>query len=138
MLESSPAGIVVAALVKTVDDTIDSTIATADATVTGVVGPVMHLLPVVVVNSAIADAATESVVAAGGAISGTAHGLWPGASGPFGTGAIGTSGPAVAGFMLPVAVLGTGFLVLFFSRRFGLVNSTMPVSPVYETDTSPD
>jgi hypothetical protein len=138
VLESSPAGVAVGALVKTVDETIDSTIATAVGTVTDVVGPVVRVLPVAAVNSAIADTATASVVAAAGAISGTAHGLWTTTSGPLGTGAVGASGPAVAGFMLPVAVLGTGFLVLLFSRRLGLVNSTLPVSPVYETDTSPD
>jgi len=138
VLESSPAGVVVGALVKSVDATIDSTIATAVGTVTDVVGPVLNVLPIVALTSATADTATASLVSDADAISGTAHGLWLATSGPFGTGAIGASGPAMAGFTLPVAALGTGFLVLLFSRRFVLVNSTMPVSPVYETDTSPD
>jgi hypothetical protein len=53
-------------------------------------------------------------------------------------GVIGASGPPLSNFTLPVAALGSGFLVLFFSRRLGLVSSALPVSPVYETDTSPD
>lgn len=135
-LGSLPAAPFVGALVKAVDATIDSTIAAAVGTVTTIVGPVLNLVPIVIAPVT-AEAATASIVAAG-AISGAAQGLWLASPGPFGTGAIGASGPALTGFTLPAAALGAGFLVLLFSRRLGLVDSTLPVSPVYETDTSPD
>ena len=132
-LGSSSAAPVVGALVTGVDDTF----AAAVGTVATAVGPVLHLLPVIASWPVSVDAAA-SLVSAAGVVSGAAEGLWPGAPGPFGTGALGASGAPVSNFTLPVAALGTGFLVLLFSRRLGLVDSALPVSPVYETDTSPD
>jgi hypothetical protein len=126
-----------APVVGTLVTGVDTTFAAAIETVASAVGPVLHLLPVLAHSPATADAAA-SLASSAATISGAAHGLWLGASGPFGMGVIGASGPSLGNFTLPVAALGSGFLVLFFSRRLGLVTSTLPVSPVYETDTSPD
>lgn len=126
----SPAAPVVRTLVKTVDSTIDA--------LTTAVAPLVHLLSAVLPATATAPASAASIVtAAGTLISGTANGFWPDARDPFGTGSI-ASGASVTTTALPAAALGAGFLVLLFSRRLRLVNSALPVSPVYETDTSPD
>jgi hypothetical protein len=135
-LGSLPAAPFVGALVKAVDATIDATIAAAVGTVATIVGPVLNLVPIALAPVA-AEAAGASIISAG-AISGAANGLWLATPGPSGTGAVGASGPAMTNFTLPAAALGAGFLVLLFSRRLGLVDSALPVSPVYETDTSPD
>jgi hypothetical protein len=132
---SLPTAPVLDALVARIDTTVNSTIAAAVGTVIGTVGHALQVLPVLATTAAVGAAATASAT---DIVTGTAHALLLGAPGPFGTGGISASGPPLTGFTLPVAALGTGFLVLLFSRRLGLVNGTLPVSPVYETDTSPD
>jgi hypothetical protein len=131
VLGPTPAGLVVGTLVKSVDSAVE--------TLTGVVGPVLNLLPVLTtVTHAVDVTAASGVSTAAGALLGSADGLWQDLKGPFGTGAVSAAGPAVSNLTLPAAALGAGFVVLLFSRRLGLGNSAVPVSPVYETDTSPD
>ena len=94
---------------------------------------------VTTVAGASLDAATASIASAGAAaLSGTANGVWRADAAPFGTGQPGTSSASLTTTFLPAAALGAAFFVLLFSRRLGLVDSALPVSPVYETDTSPD
>jgi hypothetical protein len=133
-LGSLPTAPVIDALVMTIDATVNATIAAA----AGTVSHALQVLPALATTTSIGEAAAASIVSASGLVSGTAHALVTGAPGPFGAGGISAAGASLTGFTLPVAALGAGFLVLLFSRRLGLVNSTLPVSPVYETDTSPD
>jgi hypothetical protein len=131
MLGAAPAGPLVGSLAKSVDATIE--------TLTAAVAPVVQLLTSLLPATATAQVlAASTVPAVGAVISGAADGVWLGAKGPLGMGAIGASGPTVSNTVLPAAALGAGFLVLLFSRRLRLVNNALPVSPVYETDTSPD
>jgi hypothetical protein len=121
---------VLAPVVTVIDTVVD--------VVTDSVGPVLGVLPRAATGDA-AIAATASLVSphAAAAISGTAIGVWFGSIDPLG-GTAHVSGTTAAGIALPAAALGFGFLVLLFSRRLSAVNTALPVSPVYETDTSPD
>jgi hypothetical protein len=132
-LGSAPLGSVLAPVAKVIDSTI--------AAVGDVVAPVADVVPSLVPGfvGASADAATASIVSVGAtALSGTAHGVWNGEARPVGTSPPGSSGVSVTTSALPAAALGAAFLVLLMSRRLGLVNDALPVSPVFETDTSPD
>lgn len=129
------------AVLSPVVTTLETVTATLDSTVgslLGTVDPLIHLLPAVSAVSVDPPAATVSLApAAALVIEGMANGAWLQTGGPLGTGAI-ASGAVAPLTALPAAALGAGFLVLLFSRRLGLVSSTMPSSPVFETDTSPD
>jgi hypothetical protein len=130
VLGTTPVEPLVGTLTKTLDTTLD--------TLTGALAPVVDLLSAAIPATATAQAVAASTVPAAGAlIAGSAEGPWNDAREPFGTGS-NASGASVTTTALPAAALGAGFLVLLFSRRLGLVHSTLPVSPVYETDTSPD
>jgi hypothetical protein len=132
-LGSAPVGAVLAPVAKVIDSTITA--------VGDVVAPVLDVVPGLVPAfvGASADAATASILSVGAtALSGTALGVWTGETRPLGTGPPGTSGVSLTTTVLPAAALGAAFLVLLMSRRLGLVNDALPVSPVYETDTSPD
>jgi len=130
ILASSPVSPVVTTLVKAID-----------TTAAALVAPLLHattaLLPVTTLAAGLSTSAAD--VPAGWVSSGSAAGtlgvLLP--TSPVGS-TTGVSGMSLAGSWLPAVALGAGFLVLLRSRRLGLVNSAVPVSPVYETDTSPD
>jgi hypothetical protein len=134
LLGTAPVGSILLPVAQAIDDTV--------TTVGDVIVPVLHvlqgLLPALAGESA--SAAAASVISSGGTatIWGSAHGWWPVASTPLGTGEPGIAGAAAGSSSLLAAALGFGFIVLLFSRRPGLVNSALPVSPVYDTDTSPD
>jgi hypothetical protein len=105
------------------------------------VPPALGVVPgfVTTVASASIDAAAASGISAtAAAISGFAEGNWRIDAAPLGTGQPGASSASLTITVLPAAALGAAFFVLLFSRRLGLVNSALPVSPVFETDTSPD
>jgi len=130
VLGTTPAGPLVGTLTKTLDTTLD--------TLTGALAPVVDLLSTAIPATAAAQSAVGSTAPAITAlIAGSAQGVWTDARDPFGTGSV-ASGTSLTTTALPAAALGAGFLVLLFSRRLRLVGSTLPVSPVYETDTSPD
>ena len=132
-LGTAPVGTVLGQVAGVVDDTVD--------VIGGVIAPVLDVVPGLVpaLAGVSIEAATASIVPAGStALSGVADGVWRGETGPFGTGHPGVSSGSLTTTFLPAAALGAAFFVLLFSRRFHLVNSTLPVSPVYETDTSPD
>ncbi len=105
-----------------------------------VVPPGLDVVPglVTAVASASVDAAAASGISAAAAtISGFAEGTWRSDGAPLGTGQPGASSASLTITVLPAAALGAAFFVLLFSRRLGLVNRTLPASPVFETDTSP-
>lgn len=132
VLGATPAGVVVGTLVKTVDEVVETTV----GTLTEIVGPVLQAVPVLPI--AAAEAVASGIDGVVTVVSGDALGMWLNLTWPVGTGDIGTSSGALSTLTLPAAALGAGFLVLLFSRRLRLVDSALPVSPVYETDTSPD
>ncbi len=134
VLGSTPAG----PLVGSVATTLDTTIESAVATLAGAVAPVVHLSSgIVPVAVAVQAAAASGIIAAVDLLSGGAIGLVADRRGPSGIGSL-ASGASLSTTALPAAALGAGFLVLLFSRRLRLVSCALPVSPVYETDTSPD
>jgi hypothetical protein len=134
VLGTAPVGSVLAPLAAVLD--------TAVAGVGDSVVPALNVLPGLLTawagDSAAAAAASFVSTGAASSISGFAEGTWLSGAEPLGTGPLGTAGAPAGGSALPAAALGIGFLVLLFSRRLGLVNSALPVSPVYDTDTSPD
>ncbi len=141
-LPAAPAATIsepVGSVLELVADVVDSTV----LVLCGDLAPVLDVVPVLVVGAGVGGesggASTASAIsAAGAALSGSALGHWPGGPGPAGNGQEGSSSASVAFTLLPAAALGAAFCVLLLSRRLGLVNSALPVSPVYETDTSPD
>jgi hypothetical protein len=131
VLASTPAGPLVGTVAKTIDTTIGTALGTLTDTLTTVTHPGAATAP-----PGIAVAAAHLAPAAAFA-SGLADDAQPDQRDPIGTGGI-ASGATGSSFALPAAAVGAGFLVLLFSRRLGPVDSALPVSPVYETDTSPD
>ena len=131
-LGTAPVGSVLGPVAEVVDTTV--------TVIGGVIAPLLGVVPglVATVASASVDAATASITSAGAALTATANGVWRAEAGPFGNPQPGAASVALGSTFLPAAALGAAFFVLLFSRRLGLVNSALPVSPVYETDTSPD
>ena len=132
-LGTAPVDSVLGPVAEFVDSTVE--------VIGGVIAPVLGMVPglVATVTSVSVDAATASLTSAGAAtLPGTANGAWRGDAGSFGNAQPGASSVSLTTTFLPAAALGAAFFVLLVSRRLGLVNSTLPVSPVYETDTSPD
>ncbi len=106
-----------------------------------VASPALGVVPGVMPTAAsesIGAAAASGISAAGALLSGVAEGVWRDDTGPVGTGQPGASSASLTITLLPAAALGAAFFVVLFSRRLGLMNGTLPLSPVFETDTSPD
>ena len=128
----------VASLLSPIVTVVDATVATVAQ---GVV-PALQLLPglgsTVAGIAPLAAAASGTAAVAAELVSGTAHGTWPGAATPLGTGGIVSTGVASPTIALLAAAVGAGFFVLLFTRRLRPVDGALPSSPVYETDSSPD
>jgi hypothetical protein len=122
-----------------VADVVDGTVEVIGGALVPVLDAVPGLVTTVAGVSAATSTATAAVAAAAGAaIWGYAQGRWPIELAPMGTGQPGASSASFTITLVPAAALAAAFFVLLFSRRLGLVDSALPASPVYETDTSPD
>ncbi|MEO5921675.1 MAG: hypothetical protein ABIQ01_11095 [Pseudolysinimonas sp.] len=138
VLDTTSMGPVVGAVAKTLDRTLDATVGAVLESVgpvlNGLTGwvPAIARIPVEAAAASIVSASLAAVTAAG-----TLPLRLPVDPAPFGSDAV-ASGASLSTSALPVAALGIGFFVLLFSRRLWLAISAPPVSPVYETDTSPD